>query len=181
MNSLEIERKFIIDHNKSLIHTDTFPVNIKYKDLYIRQYYLYNSSQNVSERIRGSHEYGFDNKYYHTIKTFVSAGINDEKEIEISKNEFDLLRKRKDENTNFIDKVRRVFVLNDLKYELDFFNFPVKNLVILEVELKDIDQDLPIPDFIKIIKEVTNDKNFSNHNLSKLAIGTFGNELYENL
>ena len=53
-----------------------------------------------------------------------------------------------------------------MKYEFDFY----KNLtlIILEIELKDIKQDLKLPKEVEaeVIKELTGDNSFSNYNLA---------------
>jgi len=52
-------------------------------------------------------------------------------------------------------------------FEIDVFHGVNEGLVIAEVELEKIDEDLQLPDFIKLDQEVTADMRYQNENLSK--------------
>lgn len=51
--------------------------------------------------------------------------------------------------------------------ELDIYPF-WKDKAILEIELASEDEEISIPNEIKIIKEVTDDENYKNANLAKI-------------
>lgn len=65
-----------------------------------------------------------------------------------------------------IDKERYSFINKDNFYKLDVFSFD-KNKGILSVQVKDGDKQIEIPDYIKVIKDVTDDVNYKNYYLAK--------------
>ena len=56
--------------------------------------------------------------------------------------------------------------MNGLKYEIDVYPFWTQT-AIMEIELKNEEQKFDIPEFIKVIGEVTNNLDYSNHSLAK--------------
>ena len=64
-----------------------------------------------------------------------------------------------------IRKTRYCFICDNLYFELDVYPF-AENWAILEVELTNENDIVTIPDFIKVIKEVTNDEAYSNYALA---------------
>ena len=156
VNGLEIERKFLIKYPdvKSLLSME----NCRVKE--ISQSYL-----NTDGRIRKIKEQG-KTTYIKTVKKHITNLTREEKEWEITKEEYLSLLKNKKENTNTIEKTRYAVSLNGFIYEIDVFSF-WKDRAFLEVELKNENQEFPIPDFIEIIKEVTDDKRYRNSALAK--------------
>ena len=55
---------------------------------------------------------------------------------------------------------------NNKYFEIDVYPF-ANNTAICEVELLDKNETIGFPKFIEVIKEVTNDKNFSNYSFAK--------------
>jgi CYTH domain-containing protein len=156
VNGLEIERKFLIKYPnvKSLLSME----NCRVKE--ISQSYL-----STGGRIRKIKEQG-KTTYIKTVKKHITNLTREEKEWEITKEEYFSLLKDKKENTNTIEKTRYAVSLNGFIYEIDVFSF-WKDRAFLEVELKNENQEFPIPDFIEIIKEVTDDKRYRNSALAK--------------
>jgi len=80
-----------------------------------------------------------------------------------------MLSKTIDPNHFTIYKLRRCFQWENRYYQLDIYEEPCnpscRGLAILSTH--SIDQDLLLPDFLDIEKEVTNDVNFSMFNLSR--------------
>lgn len=79
-----------------------------------------------------------------------------------------MLLKSADTNHYAIYKLRRCFEWNHRYFQLDMYEEPCnprcRGLVILTTRC--IDQDLCLPDFLEIEKEVTDDPQYSMHNLS---------------
>lgn len=153
----EIERKFLLKN---------IPVFGKNKWTYldIRQFYFMINGERI--RYRESIDENNKTTYYYTKKKFISAGINDELEYEITKREFWKTFKSS-KNKSIIEKTRFIYKYKGFKFEID--KYVDMKLVVMEVELKNIKQKIPFPPFIKkeIIVEVTNIKEFGNFNLSK--------------
>jgi CYTH domain-containing protein len=56
---------------------------------------------------------------------------------------------------------------NGVYFEIDIFPF-WKDKAIMEVELKNENEEISLPNFIKIIKEVSEDENYKNHSLARI-------------
>ena len=175
MQKLEIEKKFIV---KFQSWNDVFQLlddttTIKR----IEQIYLKSIKGDPAARIRKTVE-GFKNKKnYFDINQKKPAGTAANKEIEkkISEQEFDKLLKHKDSSKNFIKKTRIVFKFKDQTFELDVFKDYLQGLIILEIELKDKDQKVHLPPYLKVIKEVTEEDKFNNYHLSDKKIKGYKN------
>ena len=148
----EIERKY-------LIKMPVFPLPVETQSTDIEQAYLVNPDGN-SERVRMR-----AGKYYHTLKVHISNVVREEYEREITREEYEKLLERRDPNCTFIKKVRHVFEYKGQTFELDVFPF-WKNQAYLEIELPDTKTPIDIPDFIEVMREVTEDIAYTNHSLA---------------
>lgn len=155
--NLEIEKKFLIrypdiDYLKSVS---------EYTD--IEQIYL-ESESGVSERIRKRGKNG-DYLYYHTVKIPVSDMTRIEEERIVTKEEYENLKKRADEKFNVIYKTRYCVDYEGHTVEIDVFPFWSKQ-AFAEVELASEDEKFKLPEFLEIIRDVTEDKRYTNHALA---------------
>ena len=148
----EIERKY-------LIKMPEFPLPAEAQATDIEQAYLVNPDGN-SERVRMR-----AGRYFHTLKVYISNVVREEYEREITKEEYEELLKRRDPNCTFIKKVRYVFEYRGQVFELDVFPF-WKKQAFLEIELPGEDTPVEIPEFIEVMREVTEDRRYSNHALA---------------
>ncbi len=148
----EIERKY-------LIKMPAFPLPVSTEETDIEQAYLVNPEGN-SERVRAR-----AGKYYHTLKVHISNLVREEYEREITREEYEKLLERRDRNCSFIKKVRHVFEYRGQTFELDVFDF-WKKQAFLEIELPDENTPVDMPDFIEVIREVTEDRAYTNHALA---------------
>jgi len=108
-----------------------------------------------------------DNRHTEKVATGES-GIRVERERVINHAEYEDLLLQSDKNLNTISKIRYTFTENNLMFELDVYPALFNNQAILEVELSDINDDLELPTNVEIIKEVTDDKSFSNYALAQI-------------
>ncbi len=157
---LEIERKYLIE----MPNIDWILQNQKCDVAKITQTYLGKSSDGYGNRVRKM-EINGETKYYHTAKKSVKGFTRIEIENEISLSEYEKYLSSKKELVS-LQKTRYMVYLNHLKYEIDVYPFWTTT-AILEVELKDEKQEFEIPEFIKVIGEVTNNLDYSNHSLAK--------------
>ena len=65
-----------------------------------------------------------------------------------------------------IHKTRYCLSENNQYFEIDIYP-EWDNQAIMEIELSDEDQEIKIPEFIKIYKEVTDDERYKNYQMSK--------------
>jgi CYTH domain-containing protein len=165
---LEIERKFLVRFPTSWSAlSELFDDLIDVKR--ISQLYLKPKGDDPSARVRKTVEglTGDTETIYHfNQKKHVEDGINEETEHEISKAKYESYLKDPHPNKVAVEKTRFVFKYNDQVFELDVFKGPLKGLAILEIELKDKNDKVELPPFLKVIDEVTKDKRFNNFSLA---------------
>lgn len=158
----EIERKYLI----YIPSSETLHTLPECQRSEIVQTYLHSEHPLTSRRVRkrGLPETGY--KYYYTEKTPISFGEKFELEKEISEQEYIDLLKEADSACQPIVKERYCFRYENQLFELDLYNFSDK-FATLEIELKSIEDPVYLPDFISVIKDVTNDNRYSNASLSR--------------
>ena len=157
----EIERKFLIEY-PNIEWLESLP-NVEKVE--IIQTYL-NSTNGDEVRVR---QRGKDGKYIYTKTT--KRKVSDIKRMEIEKrlSQDEYLKCLMDADTtrHQIRKTRYCMTYKNCYLELDIYPF-WNDKAILEIELANEDDEISIPDEIKVIKEVTDDENFKNANLAKL-------------
>lgn len=153
---MERERKFLILSKKES--------EVKSVIVDIEQTYL--KSDKGIARVRKRGQSG-SFTYTHTIKFPISPGKNVEYEKMISAKEYVSLLNEADSDRISIHKKRECFLWKDRYYELDVFISPFNNVSILELEFDEDNQEVEIPPWITIEKEVTDDPSYSNAEMAK--------------
>jgi CYTH domain-containing protein len=166
---LEIERKFLVKFPTSWSElAELFDGIIDVKR--ITQSYLKNEPGEQSARVRKTVEglSGDTDTVFHfnQKKPTGQTGVHEEKEYEISEKEYEKHLKKSSPDKCAVEKTRFVFKYHDQTFELDLFKGHLKGLAILEIELKDPEDTVELPPFLKIVKEVTKDKRFTNFSLA---------------
>ena len=164
---LEIERKFLV---KLPLSQEAEKVLLDFPPNNITQTYLIPKRDGDVERVRSSSikclGATFDH-FTHTRKSYISPGTNKETEINLDKKRYNReILKHSDPEKNVIVKVRHFVEWKGLLFELDIFEGAHKGLAVLEIELKDINQHIELPPFLEVIREVTDEEEFSNFNLA---------------
>ncbi len=119
------------------------------------------STERVRKRGKNGHYV-----YTHTIKYKISNMSRREDEREISAAEYDKLLKRADPERNTIEKLRYCYISAGLTWEIDVFPF-WKDRAFMEIELESEAQCFSFPPDIEIIRELTDDKRYTNAALAK--------------
>lgn len=157
---LEIERKYLIKIPDISI--------LKQQSVYMRiemeQAYLKNQGETAGMRIRKSKLDG-KTSYKKTYKRNITNITRIEIEDDISEQTWLELLKEVDPESVPIKKVRHCFMYKGQLFELDIYPF-WNDRAILELEISSENQEIEIPPFIEIIKEVTEDKRYTNRSLS---------------
>ena len=157
--SLEIERKFIIKRPS----LDVIRIMGKYDVSDIVQIYLA-SEDGVTHRIRSkSGKNG--TRYYETKKTRIDGMTVIEDEREISDNDFFALAPFCARGSHPIRKQRHSFFFKEHIIEIDVYP-QWKNTCIMEIELEKKDEEIIIPPFITVLREVTGIRAYSNASMS---------------
>lgn len=156
----EIERKFLIEY------PDLGVLN-KMKTcrrIPITQAYLTTPDEGYF-RIRKRGE-GKNAVYIKTVKIKISDLKRIEIENYISEKEYKEHMNKKEYITGLISKDRYCIVWNNSYYELDVYPF-WNDKATIEIELLSENQPYKLPDFIKLIREVTFEKEFRNFALAQ--------------
>ena len=161
----EIERKFLIDYPNTA-EIEKMP-NCQKAD--IEQMYL-KEENGVRARIRRRTINGIS-AYILTEKKYVSAMKRIEIEKEITKDEYETLAAKVEDGCAAIEKSRYCLMHGGKYFEIDVFPF-WHDEAYAEIELCREDEEFALPPFIKVIKEVTDDKNYTNRSLAKMLGGS---------
>lgn len=159
-HAVEIERKFIVSL-PSLEFISTLP---DYSKSEITQIYLCGSA-GVTHRIR-KRVYSDRCEYTETKKIRIDESSAFEDEREIDSESFYMLSQKIKEGTSPICKERYTFSVGAQLFELDVYP-QWKRSAILEAELENRDTELSLPQFIKLIKEVTGNRAYSNAGMAR--------------
>lgn len=157
---LEIERKFLIEYPDVAQLARLAAGNVST----ISQTYLA-SEKGVSERVRARTRDGAT-VYTHNTKIKLNAMKRIELEDEVSRAEYEALLARADKTCRTIEKTRYCVKEAGFVWEIDVFPF-WSDKAFLEVELPSEDTPTTPPDFVRVIREVTDDNRYTNHALAK--------------
>lgn len=155
----EIEKKYLIEYPnvKELEKMENC------EKVEIIQTYLVNDGDD-EVRIRQRGKNG-NYIYYKTVKKKIDEVKRLEVEKRLTKEEYlDLLMKA-DSNCRQIRKTRYCLTYDKVYYEIDVFPF-WKDKAVVEIELKDVNEKIKFPKFIKVLKEVTEDAKYKNRALA---------------
>ena len=159
-NEYETEKKFLIKYPDLKYLKNLYNC----KEVEIEQIYL-NSKEGESRRIR-KRSVDKNTLCYLTYKKQISSTVREEKETLISQGEYDELKKDSAPDCEIIDKKRYCLLENSFYFEIDVFPF-MRNTAMLEIELKNENEEFMLPEFIEIIEDVTQNPGFTNYNMSK--------------
>ena len=155
----EIERKFLIKYpDMSLLRS-------RAQGTEITQTYLKSPEKGISNRVRKRGSNGVYT-YTHTVKTRINDMRKLEVEDEISEEEYTRLLQDADPKRNTIYKERWCLEYEGQMFEIDIFSF-WQDRAVMEIELRDESQPVCFPPEIEIIKEVTDDKRYTNSSMAK--------------
>ena len=159
----EIERKFLIAYpDVALLEQKE---NCRRVD--IIQTYL-KAEPGSERRIRQRGEDGHY-LYYETIKQPVNGMKRVEIERRLTEREYLRLLMESDPACHPIRKTRYCLTMNNTYYEIDLYPF-WKDQAIMEVEMSDETEEIEIPSFIQVIREVTEDENYKNAALAHFPL-----------
>ncbi len=156
---LEIERKFLIEYPDTALLDRLSGGDCSE----ISQTYL-SGEAGASERVRARTKNGVT-VYTHNTKIKLSSMKRIEMEEEVDEAAYNELLKRANPSCRTIEKVRYCVPMGEFVFEIDIFPF-WSDKAFMEVEMPSEDTEVPLPDFVKIIREVTDDNRYTNHALA---------------
>lgn len=155
----EIERKFLIEYpNIDLLESFN---NCQKVDI-MQTYLSSEPGEEVRVRQRGING---NYVYFQTTKRKVSDIKRIETERKITEKEYLKLLMDADTTKRPIRKTRYCLMHSNQYFEIDIYPF-WKDKAIMEIELNSEDDMINFPNFIKVIKEVTDDATYKNANLA---------------
>ncbi len=157
---LEIERRFLI----RLPDEGLLDSLAEGRD-WIEQTYL-SAEKGVTERIRIRRSPGGEPRYTHTVKKRLSAMVREEREEAIGAEAYAALLRRADPALSVIRKTRWCIPYQGRTLEIDRFPFWTDR-ALLEVELAEEGEDVSLPEWVELIREVTEDGRYTNRSLAK--------------
>lgn len=155
----EIERKFLIEYPSHSFISAAEDISD------IVQTYLVPEEKGVTERVRKRTKNG-KSVFAHTRKIRVNDMRRIEYEDEVDEQKYNELLKRADEGRNVIIKKRICHNYKEQLFEIDLFSF-WNDRAVMEIELKDENQAVEFPPEIKILREITSDKRYTNASLAR--------------
>ena len=159
---MEIERKYLIAHPN--LHLLKQMPNCEQVD--IVQTYLKSDDPAEERRIRQRGSNG-SYVYFMTCKRKAEGIKRVEIEKRLSQEEYISLLVEADPAYRTVHKERYCLSTNGLYYEIDIYP-EWKDKAIMEIELHSEDQEIIIPDEIDVIREVTGDPSYTNHELARI-------------
>ena len=157
--NIETEYKFIIQKPDS----ELMRAMPDYTESNITQIYL--TSENTTHRVR-RREYADGSVIYtENKKVRISKMSSTEFEREISEREYTELSDNIEAGATPLFKTRKTFSYRGKTFELDYYE-PWKRSCIMEIELESEDEAVDFPPFIKILRDVTGNKIYSNHSMA---------------
>ncbi len=159
---LEIERKFLIEYPDTELLASQAGCSVKK----MAQTYLLCDTGSL--RVRETVEKG-KVEYRLNEKRRISELTHEEYEKVISEETYTELLRCADSKRMPVSKTRYAFPYGVHVMEIDVYPF-WNDRAILEIELKGENEEYKIPDFIRVIKEVSGDKRYSNKALAREII-----------
>lgn len=157
---LEIERKFLI-YYPNIKELESMPNCTKVD---ITQTYL-KSVDDTERRVRARGIDG-DYLYYLTEKRKISNLKRIELERKLTQDEYLALLMESDNKLHTIHKTRYCLSENNQYFEIDIYP-EWDNQAIMEIELSSEDEEIKVPKFIKVFKDVTDDESYKNYEMAK--------------
>ena len=102
----------------------------------------------------------------HTTRKMVSDTEELVTERQLNNNLYESLLQQADPYRRTIKKNRKSFIWKGQFFELDSYEEPIQNLIILETKGIAKHADLKLPPFLKIVKDITGNKQYYNYNLA---------------
>ena len=157
---VEIERKYII----AMPRIEDMAAMDGYSASSIVQTYL-TAPAGQTRRVR-RRESKSGVKYYETVKRRIDKISSEEREREISQSEYEAMLTEIAEGTRPIVKTRHIFKYRSQLVEIDIYP-EWSSTAILETELPSRESTVELPEFIRVIREVTGLKGYSNAAMSR--------------
>jgi len=154
---IEEERKYVVEM--------TGPLPDDCTECEITQTYL-KGYPDAEERLR-KRSWGKKNVYVHTTKKVLNGNEELVTERQLNQNLYEMMLPLADPERNTIHKMRHSFIWQGQYFEIDDFQDQLAGLTILETKGITKNEPVKFPPFLKVLREVTGDKDYYNYNLAR--------------
>lgn len=154
---IEEERKYVVEVIGALPDDATVS---EITQTYLKGY------PDAEERLR-KRSWGKKNVYVHTTKKFVGSNQELVTERQLNQNLYEMMLPLADPERNTIHKMRHSFIWQGQYFEIDDYQDQLAGLTILETKGITENEPVKFPPFLKMIRDVTGDKNYYNYNLAR--------------
>ena len=158
---IEAYKKYLV----AMPDLERLKAELNFSKVDMSRIYLLNEENENERSILQRGHFG-DYAFYYTEKRHFKGFDRIEVERRLTKNEYVSLIGQADTRLKQINKTRYCFVWNNKYYELDVFGF-WNDKAILKVQLTDRDSMVEIPEFLQVIKDVSNDMSYTNYSLAQ--------------
>lgn len=154
--------KYLVEVNDDMLEKIKKEAN--FSNIHIEQHYLI-STNGLERRIRRRDKNG-SSLYSYSEANYLSTNERIKTDRVLSERQYYDLTAEIDPNLNQINKERYSFICDNLFFKLDIFDFD-KTMGLLSVQVAE-DQDVHIPDYIKVVKDVSNNGSYKNYHLAQI-------------
>ena len=159
---VEVFKKYLVEFDDSVLENIKKEAN--YSTAHIIQNYLVSTS-GIERRIRKRERNG-SVLYYYSEASIISTNERIKTDRILSERQYYDYQNEIDKSLNKIDKTRYSFIYENKFYKLDLFNFD-ETKAILSVQLPTNNEEVNLPSYIKVVKEVTDNNAYKNYYLAK--------------
>ena len=154
--------RYLIEVNDEMLEKISGEAN--YLTSHIVQHYL--KAENGYERRIRSRTRGEDVMYSYSEANYLSNNERIKTDKVLTERQYRDYFHQVDKDLNVLDKTRYAFIANGLFFKLDVFDFD-HTKGILCVDVPSDGSEAVLPDYIKIIKDVTDDLAYKNYHLAR--------------
>lgn len=154
--------KYLIEVDDELLERLKSEAN--YSTSHIVQHYL-TSDNGVERRIRRRDRDG-DIMFSYSEANYLATNERIKIDRVLTERQYNDYGNQIDRSLNVTDKMRYAFINNGSFFKLDVFDFD-KTKGLLSTETKKDVSEVKLPEYVKVIKDVTGDKNYKNYYLAK--------------
>ena len=154
---IEEERKYVVEIMGTLPEDC---IESEISQVYLKGY------ADAEERLR-KRSWGKKAVYVHTTKKKTSENEELVTERQINQNLYEIMLPLADPERNAIHKLRHSFIWKGQYFEIDSYLEQLEGLTILETKGIVEGEPVKLPPFLKVVKDVTGNKDYYNYNLAR--------------
>jgi CYTH domain-containing protein len=159
-----VQKKFLLMQDGEGRFIINEPTDLKRETFEVEEVFLVCRKDELESKIRSR---GKEDSYTYILETrSIVKGQEIIKKRQISAREFIQLLDQKDVNKKPVDKIRHCFIYKNQNFVVDVFKNIVGCPTILRIETDNKNEEVSIPPFVKICREVTGEQTYTTYAMS---------------